>query len=115
MKRDPNLYLDDIIESIELIEEYGKKAGREGFHTNTETQDAIIRRLEIIGEAVKNLPEETIAENPEIPWKKIAGLRDVLTHGYFGVNLDRIWKVVTDDLPNLKKDIKTIRKNLEKS
>jgi uncharacterized protein with HEPN domain len=71
-------------------------------------QDAVLRRLEIIGEAVKNLDEDFKNRYPEIPWKKIAGLRDVLIHEYFGVSLKRIWRVIKIDLVDLKFKISRI-------
>jgi len=73
-----------------------------------------LRRLEVIGEAVKNLPLDFREKYPNIDWKKIAGLRDVLIHAYFGVSLERIWVIVKDDLPDLKKKIKKILDDMEK-
>jgi len=106
MKRDPEVYVNDILESIIRIEEYMKGIGSaENFYTNTQAQDAILRRLEIIGEAAKNTPEEIRNKYPDIPWKKIAGLRDVLIHEYFGVNLKRVLKVVKEDIIDLKAKI----------
>ena len=70
--------------------------------------------MEIIGEAVKNISEEFKDRYPEIPWKKIAGIRDVLIHAYFGVNLERIWKVVKEDIPGLKGEILKVREVLTK-
>ncbi|MFH1917813.1 MAG: DUF86 domain-containing protein [Nanoarchaeota archaeon] len=71
-------------------------------------QYAIIRAIEIIGEAVKNLPQKFIKKYPEIPWKEIVGTRDKLIHHYFGIDLDMIWKIVKEDLPRLKRSIKNI-------
>lgn len=71
-------------------------------------QDAVLRRLEIIGEAVKNVDEDFRSRYPEIPWKKIAGLRDVLIHEYFGVSLKRVWRVIKIDLVDLKSKISRI-------
>ena len=92
MKRDVDVYIEDIMESISKIDEYTKTVTREGFLSNTQVQDAVLRRLEIMGEAVKNIPEEFRNRHPAIPWKKIAGMRDVPIHAYFGVNLERTWK-----------------------
>jgi uncharacterized protein with HEPN domain len=109
MKRDINLFISDILESINLIEEYTKNITEEELSKNKLTQDAIVRRFEIIGEAVKNIPNNFRDKHPNIPWREIAGLRDVLIHGYFGINLIRVWKVIKEDLPKLKKELLSIK------
>jgi len=105
MTRDMRLYIQDILESIEAIEEYVQSIKEEEFYRNRLLKDAVLRRLEIICEAVKNLDENFRNRYPEIPWKKIAGLRDVLIHEYFGVSLKRVWRVIKIDLVNLKSQI----------
>ena len=110
MKKDVRVYIDDVLECIDKIEEYTKKVGEEDFYKNTQIQDAVIRRLEIVGEAVKNIPVDFREQYPNIPWKKIAGMRDVLIPGYSGVNLLRVWRVVIDDLPDLIEKFQEIRK-----
>ena len=80
---------------------------------NTQIQDAVLRRLEIIGEAVKNIPQSFRDKYPRIPWKNIAGLRDILIHEYFGVNLRRAWKVAKDDILGLKQELTKVRKDLD--
>ena len=109
MKRDPEVYIEDIQESISKIEEYTKAVSRDDFLSNTQVQDAVLRRLEIMGEAVKNIPDEFKNRYPEIPWKKIAGMRDVLIHAYFGVNLDRVWKIIEENIPHLKSEMAKVR------
>lgn len=103
MKRDARVYIADILEAITKIEEYmsGLSSDQE-FYTNTQIQDAVLRRLEIIGEAVKNIPGEFRDLYPDIPWKQIAGMRDILIHEYFGVKPKRALKVVREDLVDLK-------------
>jgi uncharacterized protein with HEPN domain len=108
MTRDMRLYIQDIFESIEAIEGYVQPITEEQFYENRQAQDAVLRRLEIIGEAVKNVDEDFRSRYPEIPWKKIAGLRDVLIHEYFGVSLKRVWKVTKIDLVDLKSKISRI-------
>ena len=108
-QRDFTHFIDDIIESIHLIEVYKKGLSEEEFNTNTLKQDAIIRRIEIIGEAVKNLPPEITSFHREIPWKKIAGLRDVAIHHYFGIIPKRLWQIITNDLPVFKEQILLVK------
>jgi uncharacterized protein with HEPN domain len=113
MKRDVRVYIEDIQESINKIEEYTKKITENDFYKNTQIQDAVLRRLEIIGQAVKNIPEEIRKRYPGIPWKKIAGLRDVLIHEYFGVNLKRAWKVIREDIYTLRNVIIKVGEDIE--
>ncbi|PIS28438.1 hypothetical protein COT42_08100 [Candidatus Saganbacteria bacterium CG08_land_8_20_14_0_20_45_16] len=108
MKRDLTVYLNDILESIELIQGYVKGVSEAEYCKNQQLQDSVVRRLEIIGEAVKQVDDAFRSKYPKVPWKKIAGLRDVLIHEYFGVNPFRVWATLKNDLPQLKKDIKTI-------
>ena len=108
MKRNIKLYLQDILESILAIEEYTKNLTEDEFYLNRQVQDAVIRRLEIIGEAVKNLEDDFRNKYPQIEWKKIAGMRDIIAHEYFGVKLDRVWLVVRQDIPNLKQKMLVI-------
>ena len=113
MKKDISVFIQDILESIKLIEDYAKGATKEEFldkDDNLQMKDAIIRRLEIIGEAVKNIPDNFKEEHSNIPWKQISGMRDILIHEYFGVNLERVWKTAKEDLPKLKEAISKILK-----
>jgi uncharacterized protein with HEPN domain len=92
-------FVSDIQEAIRRVMAYTSGMTYEAFLTDTKTQDAVIRNIEIIGEAVKNLSEELRAKRADIPWKGMTGIRDKLIHHYFGVNLDIVWQVVTSDLP----------------
>ncbi len=94
----------DILEAIERIERYGSK-GRDEFYKNELIQVWIVRHLEIIGEAVRGLTPTFTARHPEIPWKQIAAMRNVLAHEYFDVSLDEVWTVLVRELPALKSRI----------
>lgn len=113
MKKDIRVYIEDILESIAKIEEYTKNVTEKIFNKDTQLQDSVLRRLEIIGEAVKNIPTDFRNKYPEIPWKNIAGMRDILIHEYSGVNLKRVWKVVKKDLLDLKNNLGKARDNIK--
>lgn len=112
MDKDPKIFLAHILESIALIERYTKGKREINFVNSVDLQDKVIRRLEIIGEAVRNLPEVLRKNNPKVPWRQIAGTRDKFIHEYFGVDLALTWGIVRRDLPKLKKQIQRIQKNL---
>lgn len=111
MRRDLKVYFIDILESIERIEEYTKDISEKEFYMNVQLQDSILRRLSIIGEAVKNISSDIKEKYPMVPWKQIAGMRDILIHKYFGVNLKRVWSVIEKDLPELKETVQKIEKS----
>ena len=99
--RDDLVYLRHILDAIEAVESHSA-VSQEEFMSSRLRQDASIRCLEIIGEAVKNLSANFRDQHPATQWKRIAGLRDVLIHGYFGVNMNAVWVVLKNDLPPLK-------------
>ncbi len=105
MKKDPKFFLEHIAKSIEDIEKYTYGQTREKFSKAKMMQDAIIRKLEIIGEAVKRLPIPFKKRHPKIAWRVIAGMRDVLIHEYFGVNINVVWNTIKKDIPKLKAQI----------
>ena len=99
--KDDRVYLEHIREAVEDISRYAS-AGRDAFFAERMRQDAILRKLEVIGQAVKNLSDATKSRQPQVPWKQIAGMRDKVIHDYFGVNLEIVWGVVERELPRLK-------------
>ena len=102
MKKDPAVYIRHIHDCILRIEAYVEE-GRAAFFNDHKTQDAVIRNLEVIGQAVKDLGTERMSnEQPDIPWTQIAGARNVLAHQYLGVDLDLVWNIVDQNLPSLK-------------
>lgn len=108
MKKDDSIYLKHILDSISRIKEYSKDVGYDEFMVNRLLQDAVIRQLEIIGEATKRLSKEFKERYPQIPWKDIAGMRDKLIHNYFGVDLDAVWDTIKKDIPELENKLKEI-------
>lgn len=109
-KRNWILFVMDILESIEKIEKYISNISYEEFISDEKTKDAVIRNLEIIGEAANKIPEEIQKKYTEIPWFQIIALRNRLIHGYFIVDYNIVWEIVQKDLPELKKKIKEILK-----
>ena len=108
MSQDSNIYLEDILEAIHWIQEYMRGVTRENFGTDRMRFDAVIRNLEIIGEATKNVPDSVREKHPNVAWRKIAGLRDILIHKYFAINIDIIWTIVQSNIPILKTEIQQI-------
>lgn len=109
MKSD-KVYLEHILDAIDAIEGYVEDISYAQFLDDGLRQDGVIRKLEIIGEAVKNLSSEVTEAYPEIPWRDIAGTRDRLIHEYFGVDIETVWQTITEDLPDFKKQVDTILK-----
>jgi len=112
-KKNPEIFIEHILENISKIESFSKDITRETLSEDKLRQYAIIRAIEIIGEAVKNLPSDFRNNYPNIPWSKIARMRDKLMHHYFGVDFNNVWKVIKEDIPKLNQQILEIKKDLK--
>ena len=108
MSREIRLYLEDIRDCAQKDQRYALGVSFETFVSNEEKRDAIVRNLELIGEAAKHVPGDVRAEYPEVQWRQIAGLRDVLIHSYFGLELETLWDVVRREVPVLLDQIEQI-------
>ena len=107
MNERDQLFLSHVLRAIAEIQDF-TTAGRSDFMTDSKTQSAVIRQLEIIGEAVKNLSRAMTDSEPGVPWRQIAGARDRLIHAYFNVDIDAVWSMVEQDLPSLRAHIQRI-------
>jgi len=112
MRKDPRVYLSQILERIDRILEY-IAGGRDAFFSDHKTQDAVIRNLEVIGEAIKRVPEEYRKGHPDIPWRQLAGLRDILIHQYEGVSIPQVWLMVEKGLGPIRQAIVDTLPSLE--
>ncbi len=114
-KKDHLIFLEHILESIKDIESYSKGISKNRFFKDKQLQDAIVRRIEIIGEAVRNIPDDVKNKYATVSWKEIVGTRDIFIHHYFGIDLEIVWSIVKNDLPDLKKKIRTVLEDIEKT
>lgn len=112
MPRDCRIYLEDILDAVHKVRAYTDGLSKTAFLRDDKTFDAVVRNLEIIGEAAKNIPDTVRADAPGVEWKKIAGLRDILIHEYFGIDGEIVWDIVQHKLPNLETAVQRLLTDL---
>lgn len=113
MKRNHKLFVKDILDSIEKIEEFLGNMDFKKFIEDDKTKSAVVRKLEIIGEATKNIPKLIRQKYKELPWSDMAGMRDKIAHFYFGIDYEIVWKVIKERLPEIKPVIQKILNEME--
>jgi len=113
LKRGYKLFIEDIISAIESIESFVEDMSYDDFIVDDKTSSAVIRKFEIIGEATKHIPDWIKDKYPEIPWKYMAGMRDRLIHGYFGIDYKLVWNTIKVDLPNLRIELERVLNEIE--
>jgi uncharacterized protein with HEPN domain len=112
VSRDISLYIKDILRNMQDAEEFIQGYSYDKFASDKKTLNAVIRSIEVIGEATKRVPDEIREKYPSVPWKEMAGMRDKLIHFYFGVDREAVWLVVKERIPSLKPLIEQILKDL---
>lgn len=111
-RRSVRLLLDDMLEATERIERYVAGMDQPAFLADEKTSDAVVRNLEILGEAAAHVPDDFRASTSELEWPRIVGLRNRVVHGYFAVDLELVWRIVVSDLPALASRLRTLRDSL---
>jgi len=107
--RDYDLYLADILDAMDSIERFVEGMSLEEFQKDDKTASAVIRKFEIIGEAAKNVPATIKQQRPDVPWREMAGMRDRLIHGYFGVDYNLVWTTIKNRIPAARQVLKSVK------
>ncbi|MBI2327191.1 DUF86 domain-containing protein [Candidatus Curtissbacteria bacterium] len=110
-KKRYRVYLDDILTSVERIKDYTKNLSKEDFLKDLKTIDAVVRNIEILGEAARNIPEDFKEKYPELPWSKMISMRNKVIHEYSGIDLEILWQTVQEDIPSLEDQVKELVEN----
>lgn len=113
-KRDYGDFVQDILDSINDVGNFIEGMGFEEFIKDKKTVYSVVRAIEIIGEATKNVPEQIRTKYPDVPWKKMAGMRDRLVHGYFGIDHEILWETAKEDVPQLRVPLSKVLEELDK-
>jgi uncharacterized protein with HEPN domain len=113
MRREPKVFLEDIIIASNKVLKYTKGLSYDDLMDNDLVSDAVIKNILVIGEATKNIPDEIREANPNIEWRKMAGMRDMMIHGYFSINYRIVWDVVQNKIPTLKKQVEQLLKEID--
>jgi uncharacterized protein with HEPN domain len=107
-KRDAELLVEDMLDALRKIDLYTAGMDHSSFLQDEKTVDAVVRNLEVLGEAARQIPDAFAARHPDVPWRKVTGLRNRIVHDYFGLDLEIIWQIVRNDLPPLKATLEKI-------
>lgn len=110
-ERSFSLFVEDILNAMARIDAYTRNLDYDAFAQDQKSIDAVVRNLKVIGEVAKNIPDSVKHEYSEIPWKRMVGLRNIVVHEYFGIDLEIIWKIVTENLPNARLQIEKMQRN----
>ena len=111
--RSARLYVSDMLRAIDKIERFTEGLDMDSFSSSELVVDAVLRNLEVLGEAARNVPEEVREGHPEIPWRRVVGLRNIVAHAYFGIDLENVWKIVTENVPAVRPPVKALLDELD--
>lgn len=112
-ERSPRLYVVDMLRAIDKMGRFTEGLDLASFSDSEMVVDAVLRNLEVMGEAARNVPDEVRNAHPEIPWKRIVGLRNIVAHAYFGVDLENVWKIVGENVPGVRPSVEALLAELE--